>query len=283
VGERPRLTEKDSFLAIAWRTEGWWVAERDRVALVDPSTGSLVREFLIDPSDRFGFTEDGTRVVTGKSDSVRAYSLKTGKLEATLKTGASGVQDLKISRDGRFGLVAAEYHAYFFDLQANVVLRKAKAKIYYSGAVAPDGSRFATPLEVHERPNPAFDIIQVMDGKPGSRAVKFGVGVAEPAWLPDGRILCIERKLSRLAIFDSVTGERQLIIEGALEFPRHLVASPSGRHATCWSNDDLALLDLEQGKVRWLKKQPKSQLEVAFSPDGRQLVLGASTPYVLAV
>lgn len=281
AGERPRLTEEESFIAIAWRAEGWWVAERDRVALIDPATGALVREFQINPSDRFGFTEDGTRVIAGKGASVRAYSLKTGKVEVTLGTGAGGVQDLKISRDGRFGLVAAEYHAYFFDLQAKKVLRKAKAKIYYRGAVAPDGSRFATPLEVQERPKPAFDVIQVMDGKPGSRSVKFGVDVSEPAWLPDGRIICAERDLHRLAIFDSVTGERQLTIEGGLEFPHLLVVSPTGTHATCWSDDHLALLDLVKGAVVWRKKQATSQLDVAFSPDGQQVVLAAATPFVI--
>lgn len=280
-GARPRLTEEGSFRAIAWRAEGWWVAERDRIALIEPSTGALVREFTINPADRFGFTEDGTRVIAGGGSSVRAYSLKTGKLEVTLSTGAGGVQDLKISRDGRFGLVAAEYHAYFFDLQAKKVLRKAKAKIYYRGAVAPDGGRFATPLEVQERPKPAYGVIQVMDGKPGSRSVKFGVDVSEPAWLPDGRIICAERGLHRLAIFDSVTGERQLTIEGGMEFPHLIVVAPSGKRASCWSDDNLALLDLEKGKVLWLKKQPESQLEVAFSPDGQQLVLAASTPYCL--
>jgi hypothetical protein len=276
-----RLTEKDSFRQIAWGKEGWWVAERDRIALVDPQSGALVRAFQINPADRFQFTND--RVVAGGGSSVRAYSLETGKVEVTLGTGAGGVQDLMVSRDGRFGLVAAEYHAYFFDLQERRVLRKAKAKIYYSGAVSSDGGRFATPLEVRERPSPGVDVIQVMDGKPGSRSVKFGSDVVEPAWLPDGRIICCNRNQHRLLVFDSVTGAQQLVIEGGLEFPTTPVVSPTGKHATCWSDSKLALLDLVTGKVLWQQTPRANQAPVAFSPDGSQVVVGCAIPEVFQV
>ena len=86
-----------------------------------------------------------------------------------------------------------------------------------------------------------------------------------------------------LLVFDFVTGEQQLVIEGGLDHPHQLVVSPSGTHATCWCDPKLALVDLVSGKVLWQQTPRQNQAPVAFSPDGRQVVVGCAEPEVFQV
>jgi WD40 repeat protein len=263
-----------SYQTVAWTDEGWWLAEDRRVVLLDPKTRAELRSHHINEARMGAFSGDG-KIFVGHSNLHHVYSLATGAV--VHKFGVQAwPKDLRLSRDGRFVLCGCEYHAFLYDTVAKEVVRSIKSRIYYCADIAPDGSRFAVPVE----DNRQYDL-HIFEPKPRSRAVKLKIPGGDPRFLPDGRLACTHG--SALSIHDVQTGERVARIDNPDPLST-LEPSPDGKYVAGVTSNDLVLFDLRAGKIAWkIADTVWGEAPFAFSPDSARIVVATATPRVIDI
>ncbi len=258
--ERPAATTKPTFQhvrAVAWTKEGLWVCEAARVTLIDPIAGTLLRTFPINEADKVAISRDGRRVFTVSYHRLEAYSTATGKAEwkHSGKTGSG--EEIDITPDGRFALAANQSRALFCDLDAKAVLREQRASTYYSACISPLGKGWAQTQN---------DFAYVFTPDPKARGVRMGEGAYRLGWLADDRLLVGHP--DKLEVWDPWKGELLHTLKGPAEqFVEH-----KGQVA-CIRDDHHCLLDTQTWKQVWKRKQIGFEEPMAFSPDGRRLLV----------
>lgn len=258
----------EGVIAAAWTNEGWWFADSRSVTLVEPKTGKPVRSFKVTDAERALFVGDQVACQHGDG-AVQLYSLATGK--KTKRIDCVGVpQKLYASADGRFLLVGMQLQAQLFDLSTGACVKTEKrAGSYYSAAITTDGSRWAVQGELKG------DALFLHDAKK-ARAETFKGDLRSPFFLPDGTLGAVA--VDQLVVFDGQTPRKV----GKPEFLYSDLVM-LGSDVVMLSTDAIVRIDLVTGKERPRKPGWKDSGPLALSPDGTQLLVATTKPFILAL
>jgi uncharacterized protein (TIGR02996 family) len=277
VSQTGGLTADDiPFRAAAWTDEGWWLADVERLLLVDPASRKILREHAINEADHSAFSTDGKLAVCAGWEVCHLYSLETGAVVRKLRIEAP-VRSFAVSRDARFILVGLERHAHLYDTASRKQLREVKARYTYSAGIAPDGSRIAVPNDYFDEKR--INDLHIFEPKKGGRALKLGVDADDPRFLPDGRLICT---IADSLVIYSATGEKLQAIKGSSKLLHAPLPSPDGTRVVAWAEPNaLLLFDLGTGKAKRVAQGEYYETPFAWSPDGKQLLIGTSEPRVI--
>ncbi len=231
------------------------------------------------------FSPDGSRIATGSQDrTARIFDSYSGEVLITLVGHEGTVGASEFSRDGRRVLTSsADKTARIWDAttgKALLVVPAHSAPIQ-SSRFSPDDSRFVTAsldgtAKVWD--SSTGQLLATLDAHAGE------VGSAE--FRPDGAEIVTGHRDGSARVWDARSGDRRLTLQGHVGWVMGSTYNPMGtRIATCSTEGTVRIWDARTG--RQLLEVPNEQIAasaygVAFSPDGKRLVVArSSSPLVL--
>jgi WD40 repeat protein len=290
AGSREGGGHFDSVWGVAFHPDGRTavsVSQDEFVILWDLETGQLASRIDADIG-MFGIamSSDGRRALVGTLDNrVLLLDLESGQLLSQLRGHTARVRAVAFTPDGRSALSGSDggtlrlwnlfNGAEMRSIMYDYALEPAAAAV----AVSLDGQRGLTALWNGEISLWGYASGEEIHRLRGHTQMAFG-GVL---FLPDGR-----RAVSgagdiygassdnTLRVWDVETGEELLRLEGHTDKIWDIAVSGGGRFGASASHDGtVRLWDLESGEGRVLHDvYPQAARSVAFSPDGRFLVVG---------
>jgi WD40 repeat protein len=237
---------------------------------------------------------DGKTIATSSEDfTVRLWDAATGK-ELRILVSQTDVEcycfSLAWSPDGKsLALAAGESGLFHYDLATGRVLAKFRSKGHWPCLVAfsPSGKLLAS------RDQRSF--VTLWDTATGKelRRLDLNRSAAGLAFSADGRVLATGNENPHVRLWDPETGvelrpitrwDPNFATGGALTYSpdgRTLASSSPDSGASVNDTSTVILYEVATGKERWrLTQQHSKRSPVAFSPDGRFLVVGGTDKLV---
>ncbi|HVG62992.1 MAG TPA: protein kinase [Hyalangium sp.] len=260
-------------------------ASKDRTARIwNQDTGeSRVLAGHPGPVDSVAYTPDGRHlVVTNRGDDlVRIWSVATGTLERTLKTGLRPLSMLALSPDGRYALVheLEGSRAQILDLKTGASHTLEHEGTVKAIAFSPRGDLAVT--------GSLDETVRAWDPRTGKGRLlgqRLG-GISHLAFSRDGARLAAGTSEGQLRLWNLDTGKSDLVgsHEGRIN---EILFSRDGRLVATSSDDRSARLwELGTGHSRILRGHQGAAYSMDFSLDGQWLAVGSydSTTRVYSV
>ena len=260
-------------------------ASKDRTARIwNQDTGeSRVLAGHPGPVDSVAYTPDGRHlVVTNRGDDlVRIWSVATGTLERTLKTGLRPLSMLALSPDGRYALVheLEGSRAQILDLKTGASHTLEHEGTVKAIAFSPRGDLAVT--------GSLDETVRAWDPRTGKGRLlgqRLG-GISYLAFSRDGARLAAGTSEGQLRLWNLDTGKSDLVgsHEGRIN---EILFSRDGRLVATSSDDRSARLwELGTGHSRILRGHQGAAYSMDFSLDGQWLAVGSydSTTRVYSV
>jgi RNA polymerase sigma factor (sigma-70 family) len=251
------------------------------------------------------FTPDGKTVATAGGKRILLWDASTGAPRGQLEGQEGYLTAIKLLPGGRTLLSsAADGSLRIWDVGTARELRRLEIDAKQTGfirilALSRDGKKLALGGAGN-----SVSVLETDSGKELGRLSGHDKMVYGAAFASDARTLVTWDSKHRVRQWDLSTGRvrkeysfpdeaervRAVSIDGVFTDP--VAVSPDGRTIAYGSGggrpyETVRLLDLSTGKViRWLAKYPNAITELAFSPDGKSLVVahsGSSTVFLVEV
>lgn len=261
-------------------------SETERVAVepplgleLEPSQTIHGHEYSV---DQVVYSPDGSRFVTEGSDGVWVWDAATGTPITILQDGTSG-ESVSFSPDGSQIVVPYQDTLRFYNASTGDVARFIPG-YYYWAIFSPDGTMLATSYglgSVKLVNSQSGILVHALPGEMYARGIAFsGDGTYITAF--DSSVIGVwEVATGRQVYFDSVTDADgdDIYIEGA-------AFSPDGQQLVLLGYDTLYFFTMQDGalqqgetlKIRGRDTSTISAQSLVFSPDGRFLAMGGSSP-----
>jgi DNA-binding beta-propeller fold protein YncE len=255
------------------------------VAVVDLSAGSVER--LIPVSTSFGFrdvvriTPDGTYALTWSDGATVVLELASGDTAATVGTVPS--DEIALSFDGRFAVLAGATRLQLFDLQSLTLLTSFSRPAEAAVATSPSSYFVASLTD----PLSFAELVYLDTFTAGGLSPQGSFPTGPPpegdlpmqvVLTPDGLRAVVSNGLSKnLALVDLVRREVVRYLPAGLRVGEATI-TPDGRTAVALNGEEhtASVIDLELGEEVARLVVPFRPVRVAVSPDG-------GTAYVTAI
>jgi WD40 repeat protein len=227
------------------------------------------------------FSLDGTRIVTGSSDSTaKAWEARTGTPQLQLKGHTSPVWSVAFSPDGTRivtgpGVINGPGEAKVWDAQTGTPLLELKGHTsgVTSVAFSPDGTRLVTGSD-----DKTAKVWDARTSTPQLELKGHTHWVSSVAFSPDGTRLVTGSGDRTAKVWDARTGTPLLGLKGHTDRVESVAFSPDGTRIVTGSFDQTGKVwEARTGSPQLqLKGHTGQVLSVAFSPDGTRIVTGSS-------
>ena len=217
-------------------------------------------------------TPDGKRCVSGSTDNtLRVWSLDSGRCLLTLKGHTGSISALAISPDGRRCVSGScDRTIRIWDVESGIVLKVLTGHRYpiHSLAITPDGRRC-----VSGSTDSTFRIWELESGK----CVRTIDGFVESITLTsDGRHFVGESYPNVISLWNLESGERIKKLVGHFDSIKAIDISRDGKRCVSRSRDmTLRIWDVESEKCLSIISENSGFYILAITPDGRRCVCGS--------
>lgn len=235
------------------------------------------------PVASVAFSPDGKTLAVGGYKEVRLLDPGSGKLLRQLDGAVGMVRSVAFSRDGRWlaaggGLCQRSGEIQLWDLQSSRLAHTMQGHHHdciYSVAFSPDGKLLASG---------SYDrLIKLWDPSSGKelRTLKDHIdAVFAVAFSPDGKWLASGSQDDSVKVWNVATGERLYTLSDPVDGISCIAFSPSGKQIAAAGYDTrIYIWSLSQtgGALdQSLIADEGSILQIAWSPDGRQIITSSS-------
>ncbi len=237
---------------------------------------------------RIAYSPDGKRLATASIDkSAKVWDPTTGKELLTLCCHAQDVWGIAFSPDGtRIATSSYDKTAKVWDATTGKeLLTVCCHNMEVTGvAFSPDGARLATSSL--DKTAKVWDISTALNtgaatGKELFTMTGHNGGVGGIVYTLDGKRLATsswnDEPENSARIWDAENGKLLLTLTGHTSSLWDITASPDGKRVATGSADGTARIwDSNSGQLLTTIFSPGINLRIAFSPDGKQLVTGAT-------
>jgi WD40 repeat protein/DNA-binding SARP family transcriptional activator len=288
ASSRVVATYPDLGSAVGWSPDGSvFVTEGPEdtglVDLRDPVTGRSVRSWKGHDVDVnfVAFGRDGTLATTGDDGAAVAWNPSTGGEVARIQGPAGPVVGPSVSANGAF-MAAAWLQGgvvRVMDLRQKQTVREIRPEGgAWATALSPDGKRVAIAREQR----PSLVVVDVVSGREVLNLGGFAWQLNAVAWSPDGRWIAATGD-DYAQVWDAASGTVRTELRGHSSFPFGVDWSPDSTRIATGAHDGTArvweLTDHGAREVFTLSDAGTHNgiIGVAFSPDGRRLLVGNET------
>ena len=236
----------------------------------------------VSPVGSIAFSPDGKTLAAGGYQEVRLIDPRTGRTLDRLGGAAGLVRSVAFSPDGKWlaaggGLCQQWGEIQLWDLESSRLSRTIRGHhdCIYSVAFSPNSKWLASG---------SYDkLVKLWDPASGKlvRTLKDHIdAVFAVAFSPDGKWLASGSQDNSVKIWDTATGERLYTLSDPVDGISTLAFSPSGRqlagagydmHIYIWN-----LAPTEGTLAQSLIADENSILQIAWSPDGKQIITSSS-------
>lgn len=246
--------------------------------LWDAETGRLLHMLVIYGTGRVldaSFSPDGRKIVTVGllDDTARLWDAETGTLLHTLKGHAHAVFDASFSPDGRQVVTGSgDQTARLWDIQTGRLLHalEGHTSLVNCSSFSPDGRQVVT--------GSADKTARLWDAETGRlrHTLEGHTGrVSSASFSPDGRRVLTGSSDKTVRLWDVETGRLLHTVGVDTDSIYAASFSPRGTRVVTGSDDTTARVwDVETGREIARMEAGQQVACAAFSPDGRQIVLG---------
>jgi RNA polymerase sigma factor (sigma-70 family) len=277
-----RLNEQvNSLHGVAFAPDGKTVAAADEAAVVhlwETATGKARTPTGAHQGgvQSIALTPDGkTAVSAGRDGMVRVWGLEKKEEVRCFGAGITVESSAALSPDGKLTAAGGlDRRLYLWETATGKEVRRFEGHTdaVRASAFSPDGKLLASGG--HDQTIRLWD---VASGKEVRQLREHQAWIRCLAFSPDGRLLASGSGDNSVRLWDVATGE-ELRKQGHSLLVTNVVFSPDGRTLASSSRDDaIRLWEVATGKLRWeIGPFGWGTSCVAFSPDGRTLLIGKS-------
>jgi WD40 repeat protein len=251
-------------------------ADDNTVVIWDLETGCPLNSLKGHTSGVSGvaLTSEGRRAISVSDDStLRIWDLNTSREVRMLRGHSGEILGVAVTSDGHLAISASRDSTLkVWNLKTNNGLRDSESHLHGVNALAvtPDGRWAVTG---------SYDTtLKLWDVETGlvARTLKGHTrDVSSVAVTPDGRRAISASWDGTLRIWDLVTAQELVVLDGLGRSFTSVAVSPDGQLAVSTSEDStVRLWDLATGRISNTLKVGSLVRSVAFTPDGRNAVLG---------
>ncbi|MCA9488878.1 MAG: PD40 domain-containing protein [Myxococcales bacterium] len=220
---------------VGWVGQQWVELDPETSKTSDPRVPKLV------PGSPYAWADDGTVVAGVTETGVALVDTRKWKLLKELPTGGRHQQ--------------LQWHGKLLVVDAG----SGRAVAWDPVAAAPQGEPFSTSPDPVSRfvqsPNGELlavrgkvpQVIQAATGRPVKALGAQAGGVAAIAWSPDGKRLATTGNDGTLLVWDTLTWQPQVLVEGAHGL--QVAFSPDGKRLASVSYDGAVIVDVEAGTI----------------------------------
>ena len=242
----------------------------DRVAVVDPASGRLVREVAVGKGPHeIAVSADGRHAYVASSGAQHVARVDLRELTSRVFDLAPHKQphDVRVSADGRRAWVAVAPSTAVLEIDA------ADGRLLRTMTLDRDGGWFVAAakdgrsLYVPHLEGKALSMIDVASGR--GRVIAEGGAFSGADVSPNGSELwAIEHDASRIVIVATGTN----IVSGYIALPRavfsRIAFSPAGDRAFVVQDTSLLAIDVKSRRIAGSLEMPLAGKVIAISPDG---------------
>ena len=284
-------SELGAVYAIAFTPDGKRaVTGGNKFALWDGTTGKQI----LTPIQGFAkreeiraavFSPDGKRLVTGSTDyTAKVWEVATGRELLTLKGHTSSVTFTAFSPDGKRIITSSDdatVRVWDANTGRELLRLKTDTGNFHPAALSSDGKRIVTGGRNR--------VVKVWDAATGRELLSltsrelpgfegFPVAVRAVAFSPNGKQLAASNEDGTVRVWNMATGKELFILKGYASVVNSVAFSPDcKRIATGSADNTVKMWDAQTGQELLTLKGfagPGELQVVAFSPDGKRLVIG---------
>ncbi|KAJ7108137.1 hypothetical protein C8R44DRAFT_884905 [Mycena epipterygia] len=216
-------------------------------------------------------SSDGKHIVSGSSDTtIYARDSETGALTGRFEGHTEPVTSVAFSPDSKWVVSGSwDTTVRVWDLKTAVAVAKFECDTRVNSvAFSPDGKLIVSGLD--------DCTLRIWDSETGTAARNFEghtAAVSSVAFSPDGQHIVSGSRDRTVHVWDSRTGLVVLVFKEQKNWVTCVSFSPDGKHIASVSAEAVNIWDSSTGVVT-ASFEYRSFISAAFSPDGRQLVVG---------
>jgi WD40 repeat protein len=265
-----------SISALAVAPDGKRVAlgSKDGLVLYDPTTWKVLRRIRARAYSAT-FSPDGAQLVASDGQNAQVFDARSGKL---VKAIAGGGSSARFSSDGSLLVIAGrDAELKLVDPKTLETKQTIKSFMSSSAALNADASLAFVALE-----NGTVTVYDTANGEEVRSFRAHGgddIGRIALAAHPHGKRVVTSGDTS-VALWEPRTGELVKRIDVGMK-AGGLALSGDGKLAAVTDDKEIAVVDLESGKVAQRFAHPGGARHFAFAPDGRTLYSGGNDGTVL--
>jgi WD40 repeat protein/class 3 adenylate cyclase len=239
--------------------------------LWDLHTGEEIRRLTTfsAPVIQLNFFPDGKRLAVGTAgDGFLVIDTQTDKVLTRLFDFNNPISESEISPDGHTALLhIGEPELQILNLETNeaIDLPVEQPCGVWGLAISPDG----------ERGLKTGCIVLELDLQTQEEIRRFNFNANEIAYLPDGRSALAGSDDGIVRLLALASGAEIGRLPPGANNVRGLAYDPTSSRAAIVDTDSLSLWNLETGEEMWRKKENYGFWDVAFSPNGQQVLVGS--------